>query len=452
VTQRIPIRARLTLVFSALMTLVLAGAAVLYYAGYKSDLDRFIDERLVARAETLRAQLAETPRTGVAREKGGSIEAFSQVVFPDGSAVATSPGLRNTPFLDAADALRIDRRTFFERVVSTDDGPIEARLLVLPSPSHVVVVGTSLESRSEALRGLSVKLALGGAGMLMITTVMGWLLVGAAFRPVERMRAEAAAILPGRRGRRLPVPGRRDEIARLAQTLNDMLERLEDAFERERRFVDDASHELRTPLGILKTELDLALRRARSSDELEAALESAAEESNRLNRLADDLLVLARANQGQLPIRRSPVDLPSFVDDVMASFQQSAADARIRLSRSVSNATPVTIDRDRLTQALGNLISNAIRHSHPGGRVMVSASSGSRMVSLTVEDEGEGFPADFLHRAFQPFARARDGKSDDGGAGLGLAIVNAIAEAHGGRATVANRPEGGARVRLQIPL
>lgn len=450
--RRLPIRARLTIVFAALMAIVLAAAAMLFYAGSKSDLNRFIDERLIARAETLRAQIAETGPGLRGTRLRGSFDVFEQVVFSDGSLVASNPSRSGRPFIEPTDALAVERRAFLERVVPTEDGPTKAKLLVLPSPSGVVVVGTALEGLSDTLHRLTIKLSIGVIATFAITTLIGWFLVGAAFRPVEHMRAEAAAILPGKGGRRLPVPGRRDEIARLGATLNDMLARLEEAFERERRFVDDASHELRTPLGILKTELDLALRSARTPEELEAALKSAAEESDRLNRLADDLLVVARANQGQLPIRRSPVDLSILVDEVIASLQQRASEARVPLSRSVRDATPVLVDGDRLRQALENIVSNAIRHSPPGGKVVVVASTDPHIVSVSVEDEGEGFPVDFLQRAFQPFARARVAKSDDGGAGLGLAIVSAIAEAHGGRATAANRPEGGARVGVQIPV
>ena len=189
-----------------------------------------------------------------------------------------------------------------ERDAVTIEGEVvPARMLAVPiSQGRVLVVGASLDDQRQTLGRLATSLAVGGPLALVLAVGVTWLLVGWTLRPVESMRGEAAAISASDPGRRLPVPGTGDELARLAETLNAMLERLEEAIERERRFVDDASHELRTPLANLKAELDLALRRSRTADELERALRSAAEETDRLARLADDLLVLARSDRGRL--------------------------------------------------------------------------------------------------------------------------------------------------------
>ncbi|MFL5767811.1 MAG: sensor histidine kinase, partial [Actinomycetota bacterium] len=215
---------------------------------------------------------------------------------------------------------------------------------------------------------------------------------------------------------------------------------------RERRFVDNASHELRTPVAILKAELDLALSRARTSEELETTLRSAAEETDHLARLAEDLLVLSRANDGGLPIHRSEVELPSLVAEVVRHFEPRAAEARVRLE--IGDVPRVAfVDPVRIRQALDDLLDNAVRHTPAGGVVRLSAGRSGDRLLLRVEDSGDGFPASFIPHAFEAFSRS-DG--DGRGAGLGLAIVRTIAEAHGGTADVSNRDDRGAVVTLAI--
>jgi signal transduction histidine kinase len=231
-----------------------------------------------------------------------------------------------------------------------------------------------------------------------------------------------------------------------------MLGRLEDAVQRERRFVGDASHELRTPLANLKAELDLALRRARTPEEQLAALRSASEETQRLAALAEDLLVLARADGGRLPVRREDLDLAGLVEDTVDSFAGRASDRGISLEARVHDPARARVDRARIRQAVGNLVDNSLRHTPTGGRVTVELARRDGAVAIEVADTGDGFPPSFLPRAFESFSRADDARArSEGGTGLGLAIVRAVAEAHGGSVQAVNRPEGGAVVTLRIP-
>ena len=252
------------------------------------------------------------------------------------------------------------------------------------------------------------------------------------------MRAEAAAISGSEPGRRLPSGRARDEIARLAGTLNEMLARLERAIERERSFVADASHELRTPLALLQAELELALRKPRTDAELEEAVRSATAETERLVRLAEDLLVLAQADDGRLPLRRGPVRADELLDAVREAFRPRA-DAAGRAIEAEADAIVLDADRLRLEQALGNLVDNALRHG--AGAIRLDAVEHDDRVELHVRDEGPGLPPDFLPHAFERFSRA-DAARTGGGAGLGLALASAIAEAHGGTAQAARRPRG----------
>jgi signal transduction histidine kinase len=228
-----------------------------------------------------------------------------------------------------------------------------------------------------------------------------------------------------------------------------MLGRLEEGLTRERRFVADASHELRTPLASLRTELELALRRPRSQDELEAALRSATEEVERLVRLAEDLLVLARADEGRLPLSLAPHIVREVVDAVAGRFDTQARTVGRELEVTASAEEVFTGDRARLEQALGNLVDNALRHG--AGTVRLHGAVENGTLALRVSDEGSGFPADFLPHAFERFSRVDIARAG-GGTGLGLAIVDAIARAHGGNATAANGPGGGAEITLTIPV
>jgi signal transduction histidine kinase len=232
-----------------------------------------------------------------------------------------------------------------------------------------------------------------------------------------------------------------------------MLSRLERAVETERRFVGDASHELRTPLANLKAGLDLSLRRARSQGELLAALQSAAEETDRLTGLAEDLLVLARTEDGRLPVRRAPTDVAELVRDTVASFEGRATSMGIGLESTVAGNLVANVDGTRLRQALGNLIDNALRHTRRGGHVEIGVRDARDVLTISVADSGEGFDVEFLARAFEPFSRADVARSRaDGGTGLGLAIVRAVAEGHGGSVTAENGPSGGGLVEMRLPV
>jgi signal transduction histidine kinase len=385
-------------------------------------------------------------RTGVDPD-----EAFAQVLDGRGRIVRTTAAVRGAPMLRGREVAALDGATFFTRRVRGVDDP--ARLLAVPvavdSAPLVVVVGSNLGDRSEALRRLLLLLALGGPVAVALASAAGWWLAGAALRPVERMHREAEAISGSEPGRRLGRSGT-DELDRLADTLNAMLDRLQESSERERRFVDEASHELRTPVAVLKGELDLALARPRTVTEFEAAIRAAAAEADRLAALADDLLVLARMRRGALPVRREPVSLRALLDQACARFRRHGSPA----IDVVAPDTVLAVDPHRVRQALDNLIDNALRHG-TGEGVVVRGWVEDGSISIAVEDAGPGFPPPLLSRAFEPFVRATTKAGDDGpdgahGAGLGLAIVRAVAEAHGGSARVANRPEGGAVVTLVL--
>jgi signal transduction histidine kinase len=314
-----------------------------------------------------------------------------------------------------------------------------------------VVTGSAMDQASHTLASLRLLLVTGGPAALALACLAAWLLAGAALRPIERMRREAAAISVSEPGRQLPVPAANDEVARLGRTLNSLLIRLAEAAEREQRLLDDASHELRTPLSILKAELDLTLSRDRQPAELEAALRSASEETDRLARLADDLLVLSRSRAAGLRIHRMPTPLRDLLGRACAGHQTRVREHGARIEWEAPEVD-IPADPMRLRQALDNMLDNAIRHGQDtGGLIRVEAAVSGGVATIVTENSGPGFAAGLLPRAFEPFVRGHENQAAGYGAGLGLAIVRAVAQAHGGTATAANVP-GGARVTMTVAV
>ena len=445
---RAPLRIKLTLAFTGVMAILLVIASVTLSLLSAANLDRAIDDGLEARAGDAAALVREGARSGRLRDSG---EALAQVLDADGKVLDTTPGAGTEPLLTASELRRSTRSG-----VVTERGPRRGfadgvRVLGRPAPTAggevVVVVGESLEQRTRALEGLHTLLAIGGPLALLVASLAGYTVAAAALRPVERMRRRAAE-LTGEAEGRLPVPPSRDEIARLGNTLNAMLGRLQAVLARERSFVSDASHELRTPLAILRTELELALRGRSTRAELEEAVRSAAEETERLNQLADDLLVIARSDQGRLPVRPAQLDARELLEGVAHRFAARARAEERTLCAEAPAGLTLTADRARLEQALANMVDNALRHGE--GDVVLSAAQENGQVELHVRDRGPGFPSEFLPSAFERFSRADEARSR-GGTGLGLAITSAVAKAHGGEAHASNREEGGADVWLVLP-
>jgi heavy metal sensor kinase len=448
----VSLRLRITLAFAAGMAAVLLVLGVFVYIRTGAGLLDEVDAGLRSRAEVLAAEI----RSGgpdlpdVTATLIESDEAFAQIADPSGEILHSSRIVQATPLLDARSVGSITRAELFDRRIPGIDNV--TRVLAAPVPSgerrYVLMVGASLQDRRDELLQLGATLAIAGPVALALISVAGWLLIGAALRPVERMRGEAAAISALEPDRRLPVPPGDDELASLATTLNAMLSRLQVAFDRERRFVDDASHEIRTPLGVLRGRLELALSRSRSREELEDALRRSLAETERLSHLAEDLLVLSRVDGGRVPIHREEVDLSELLKETIAPYRERAEGLGVRLDVAAPDRS-ASLDPIRVRQALGNLLDNSLRHVRDGGTIDVVVARVDGRIQIRVDDSGEGFPPDVLAVAFEPFTRGPADRTEPG-AGLGLAIVRAVAEAHGGGASAENRPDGGASVTLTL--
>ncbi len=450
--RRVPVRWRLTAGFSAVMACLLVATGLFVQQRLQSDLDGSIDRSLRARAADV-AALAQQSDSGLkdARPAAGQVE-LAQLIDRSGQVLDRTPGLSRLPLLSPARlaAVRDGHQVRTEATLSDRGGPV--RLLAQPVRAQdqtlVVVVGQSLADRNQAVADLGDVLALGGLCALLLATGAGYLQTGFALRPVEAMRRRAAAISLNELDRRLPPAGGQDELGRLGRTLNDMLARIETSVLRERTLVADASHELRTPLAILRAELELIAIERPTGHMLQVAVDSAIDETERLTGLADDLLLLARADHDGLVLERSERPVAELLEGAAGRGRHLARGTRTQITVDAAPELRMRVDPARMAQALDNLVANALRYAR--GHVELSARARPGIVELHVVDDGPGFPATVLPGAWERFARAEAGRTDDG-AGLGLSIVRTIAEAHDGEAHAANAPGGGAAVWITLP-
>lgn len=459
-----PIRLRLALVVAGASAVLLGLAGFLFVAALSHSLSASLDSGLSRRAGLAARALRLSGGPGAASAAGDARIArrlaahqgnqLVQAVSPSGHLVALSG--TGSPVLSRGQlAAARDRRSYID--VTLPGSKSEFRLLATPvasAPGWVVIVGTSLAPTQDAIARTREALALAGGPVVALAALGAWWLGRAALAPVERMRRRAAEISEHDTSARLEVPATRDELAALGRTMDDLISRLQGVLRRQRTFVADAGHELRTPLAMLRAELELAAHPERSKEELVEAISRASDDASRLSLLAEDLLVLATADEGHLALQRESSSLGALVPSGVEAFGARAHQHGLRLVLEVSEPDPVVdVDRVRLRQVLDNLLDNALRVSPAGSCVRVCARADGRYAVLEVTDEGPGFPPEFIPYAFDRFrrpdgARARAG----GGAGLGLAIVQAIAVAHGGSAEVANQPAGGAAVRVFLPV
>ena len=428
------LRARLTVVATALLGLgIAAGAALLVFTGSRS-LQAAVDAGALQSAREV-AALVDADRLPDPVPAGGEGTAAIQVVDARGRVRAASVGTdRLVPMLRPAEltAARSGARLVISGTRLGLGGPL--RIVAVPAgpagDPQTVVVAVDFGGATSGARVLLVGLAVGAPLLLVTVGVATWLVTGRALRPVEELRRGAAALRGG--SGRLPLPPAQDEIHRLAETLNDMLARLETAGARQRAFVSDAAHELRSPLASARTQLEVAaaVDAGTPAGELATDVLLAVE---RLGRLVDDLLLLARLDEA--PRRPAePVDLVALATEVVGRY--AAARVAVSLDPCDSDCV-VRADPGAVRRVLTNLVDNAVRHARSAVRVSVGPGL------LTVTDDGPGIPAADRERVFDRFTRLDAARGrDQGGAGLGLAIVRQLVTAHGGTETLSDAGPG----------
>ncbi len=399
----------------------------------------------IARAEEVAAALANTGDPGplsVADDE----EQLIQVLDGRGDVVASSS---NVAGRDAVSSLRPGQSVELDNLLETAPFLVVATAAQTADGDVTVVVARSLSDASEAVLAVRRLLAVGVPVLLLVVGATTWRVVGRALRPVAAIRGEVEQISDTQLHRRVPQPPGRDEIADLATTMNGMLSRLEEAADRQRRFVSDASHELRSPVASIRHHAEVALRHPGRTNVPELA-ETVLAENLRVQELVESLLVLARTDENAPLSGAQIVDLDDLVHDHAR---------RIRAARGVQvdtaglSAGRVRGSAAQLTIMIGNLVDNAARHAR--SRISLSLATAHRdgLVVLRVEDDGSGVPVADRHRIFERFVRLDEARDrDHGGVGLGLAIVDGVVRVHGGTVTVTQIPGGGARFEVRLPL
>ncbi|MFJ3516935.1 sensor histidine kinase [Streptomyces sp. NPDC090131] len=467
------VRARATVGASAVVAAALALASFALLGLLEANLLRNAESDARRQAETV-AQLAATGKLGRVRPQARGID-FVQVVDADGRILFASPNLAGVPAFPppAPDAPGTRSHTWRVRPVDAENRQRVVQVVTqTPDGMAIVYAGASLRDADAADDTTTAALVIGLPLLLATVALVTWRVTGHALRPVEAIRAEVAEISDRGLHRRVPVPATRDEVARLAETMNATLDRLEASGIRQRQFIADASHELRSPITVLRTQLEVAL--AVQDPELWPELIGGAlEDIERLQHLTADLLLLARIDAAQ-PVVAAPLDLTTLVREVVEGRHGDRVPVRLRLEPEVR----VTAGALWLGRVVTNLVDNAQRFADRDVEITLRTTKGvgPGTAVLEVVDDGPGIPAADRERVFERFTRLDDSRSrDHGGAGLGLAIARDLSARHGGTLTAedssgergangsgeragngsgerAGNGSGGARLVLRLPV
>ena len=445
------IRLRLALLFAVASAVVLSLGAWLFVSVLSSSLLGSVDSQLAAQASHASSYIGAGSHIPVTTLGANGPEYVVQVVDGSGSVRGSSTDAPKVPIISAATVDQAKTQQVF--LTHTRDNEHE-RVLAQPLPGRAgwtVLVGGSLETFDATMGRVTTGLVIGCSLFVILAAGGSYLLARSALKPVERLRAEVSDLSVRDIPATLAVPRTHDEISALASTMNELLVRVRTSLERERSLVADASHELRTPFAILQGELELAQRPGRTREELMATVTVAAEEAARLTRIADDLLLLSRGDQGQLPIHPEVVTVRDYLEEIIDHARPRILEHGMTSEVDAPSSLRARIDPDRIRQVLDNLIDNSLRYCPRGSVIEMRAGATDQDLWLEVADSGHGFDPTFLPHAFERFRRSDTSRSrEHGGAGLGLAIVSSIVSAHGGTVIAENRPDGGACIRVTL--
>jgi signal transduction histidine kinase len=442
------VRSRLTALATVVVAAVLLVSAVALVAVQRSLLTRGIEEALRQRADNIQADVARVTPGARLPSEGDREDSFLQLVDDRGRVIAASANA--DPEAAATSPLAPGAAQAIRAVSPESFGGHEFRVLVRrvdsASGPATLVVAKNLDDVNESVRVLTLSLTLAIPVVVSLLAALLWWLTGRVLRPVESIRAEAASIQGTELDRRLPVPHSSDEISRLSRTMNALLDRLEQATERQRLFVADASHELRSPLTRIRSDLEVGIAHPETVD-AETMYRSLLADATQLQELVDDLLFLARSESGALGRPGAPVDLDDLVLEETRRLTQRG---RVRVDITAVSAARSVGDARQLARAIRNLASNAERHAKAVVRFELRERDGQSQ--LVVADDGPGIPAEHHARIFERFTRLDEARSRDaGGSGLGLAIVRDIVTRHGGTIAITPSDGEGARFVLTLP-
>lgn len=426
------LRLRLTLVSSVVVAGVLVLTAAALWIGQRRVLSESMNDSLRQRADEAEARYLDSMLTVSFRGLASSDdERGVQLVSSRGELLAVSENLADVaPLMVELRPGQFERFSELSELGDHDDTyRVITRAISGPDETVVLHVFQSTDDMEEATTSLAATLLVGVPVVVAALAALMWWLIGRTLRPVDLMRRQVEAITANDRSQRVELPPRDDEIGRLALTMNSMLDRLAAATTRQRRFVADAAHELRTPLTRIRTAAEIGLGGGNGDEERESTRQSIVAESVELQRLIDDLLLLARADAGELPMRNDPVDLDDIV--LAECDQQRAAAPKVDIDTRAVSGAHLLGDAAQLTRMVRNLLTNATRHA--GSRVEVALHQFGSSIEFSVSDDGPGVPPADRERIFDRFARTDESRARIiGGTGLGLAIARDIVTRHGG--------------------
>ncbi len=466
------LRIKLTLYYLAILSAILFFFGVAVYTYVSRSLLITIDESLTYQMTRIERNIRLGPGGGDPGMGNENSERLLELRSHVMQIIDDSWRIRDEEYASPNDRLEVDKdklsrlavgETKYE-TVKTPNGEL---LRVVTHRSKVpnsegtyfIRLGHSLETLQKATRRTLILLGIAIPLALLLGSYGGLLLANQALRPVDRLTRAAEQIAAGDLSERVPEPAQMDELGRLAATFNDMIARLQAAFERQRQFTSDASHELRTPLAVMRGDIEVTLRRERSAEEYKRVLTSNLEEIMRLSRLVEDLLMLARGDTGRIELRCEPVDLNDICRR-MVEYIYPLADQRdqtlIYEPPPGAETAPVVVSADtlRIKQLLLNLLDNAIKYTERRGRVTLGLKTEEKVAVITVADTGRGIPPEDLPHIFERFFR-RSAKTADrtaAGFGLGLSIVKWIVDSHGGRIEAKSEVGKGTEFIVRLPL
>lgn len=463
------VRFRLTLWFSLTLAVIMTASGFFWLGYLQKNLEAHLDERLMLIAGDIvsfhRSNYPPPPNTPGCDNLRDFIDSHNwnvdiQVLNAQGSIACTSARSRITRMPLGKDALIFATRgtPHFTTIRTADNLPL--RVLTYPifesgKIYELVQIGDSLGETEEAVAHVRGVMWTFSPLLLLGLTVCSWFLAGRTLAPVVSITRAIQKISLDNLNERLPVPKAGDEITQLAETFNTMLARLADSVDRIRHFSADASHELRTPLAILKGETEVALRWAKDSDELRSTLASNLEEIDRMGRIIDDLLSLAKSVSGELRLNLTDFSLSDMLQDIylMGSSLAQPKGIEVTLDLQVEREIIIHADQLQLHRMFLNLMSNAVKYTPDGGSVALRLTVADGKAEIVFADSGIGIPAKHLPHIFERFYRVDESRNRSvGGTGLGLAIVKAIAESHGGRIEVASTPGVGSTFTVYLLL
>lgn len=462
----LPIKWRLTVWYGGILALILIVFSSGVYIYFKNSLQKSIDTKIKSIGEVLSSSLTESHNTSIfgnferylenvlGRKPKGK---FIQIIDSSGRIGAKMSDIETETVPTSFSTL--ERALKGEVIYETIEGA-RPRLRIVTIPiveenkkvTSIVQVGTSLEDFDETMKKLLIIMIISIPTSISVTIVIGYFMAKKALKPVDQIRKTAIKISSSNLDERIDIGKRRDELSRLAETFNDMITRLKDAFQRINQFSIDVSHELKTPLTILKGETEVTLRKDRENEDYRKLLKSHLEEVDRMTRIIDDLLLLSKADSEEIRLNIEDIALRDLVMDICMDMKIFADNKGIELIVSELEDVRLKGDELKLRRMLWNVVQNGIKYTQKGGKVEISSYVNNGYVWIDVKDNGVGISEKDMKYIFDRFYRGDKSRRRESGSGLGLSISKWIAEAHRGVIEVKSRPLEGSLFSIKLPI